>query len=286
MPTPPSSLNPALAPVLDTVLARALAKQPAERYQSAAAFLAALQAWDGTAAQRAHGMQAAYPAAAAGADEDDDRTVLASGPPGSYQTPPMALFDPNTTGGTAVVDTLTPWKLAALPELEALLSHQIGPLAKFLVKKAAGQAAGLDAAIALLLPHIPSERGRLQFEAAALQLKQRLDAAAADQSAAAATGGTAMASGTSMVPASLAGLQPAPDATSPAAAHRYDQAFADAAARRLAVAIGPIAKVVAARAARSTDDAQVFLGLLAEHIETEAERSRFLADAGAFGRPA
>jgi len=42
-PVPPMQLNPAVAPALDAVVMRALRKQPAERYQDADAFIAALE---------------------------------------------------------------------------------------------------------------------------------------------------------------------------------------------------------------------------------------------------
>jgi serine/threonine-protein kinase len=75
-PQRPSSINPAVSPALDAVVMRALAKEPGERFQSADAFIAALDAalkqpgaGDGTADF------AALPpvvAAAAVADEPDD----------------------------------------------------------------------------------------------------------------------------------------------------------------------------------------------------------------------
>ena len=52
-------------------------------------------------------------------------------------------------------------------------------------------------------------------------------------------------------------------------------------AQRLTVFIGPIARVVAKRAARQTNDRAEFLQLLSLHIESPAERARFLLDAGA-----
>jgi hypothetical protein len=50
---------------------------------------------------------------------------------------------------------------------------------------------------------------------------------------------------------------------------------------RLTVFIGPIARVVSKRAAKQTGDRLEFLQLLAAHIESPAERTRFLTEAGA-----
>jgi serine/threonine-protein kinase len=59
----------------------------------------------------------------------------------------------------------------------------------------------------------------------------------------------------------------------------FDEAFVERVAQRLTVAIGPIARVVARRAARQTNDKADLLQLLAGHIESAPERERFLADA-------
>src|SRR3712207_2501182 len=42
-PVPPSQLNPAVPPALDAVVLRAMAKDPAHRFQDADSFVAALQ---------------------------------------------------------------------------------------------------------------------------------------------------------------------------------------------------------------------------------------------------
>ncbi len=67
---PPSRINPAVTPELDAVVARAMAKSPAQRFASAAEFQTALD----------HALQAAAQRAAAPAAFDDDATrVLPSG---------------------------------------------------------------------------------------------------------------------------------------------------------------------------------------------------------------
>ena len=57
--------------------------------------------------------------------------------------------------------------------------------------------------------------------------------------------------------------------------------LAQAVTQRLTIIIGPIARVVAKRAARQTGDRIEFLQLLAAHIDSAPERTRFLSEAGA-----
>ena len=239
-PVAPSSLNLALDPALDSVIARALAKRPGERYPSAQAFLDDLEALLGTAT-----------GTWINAEIDDDRTVLIrpNQPLSSGVNPlPTATM---AMAMTEAVETLTPWKLAVMPELESLLSHQIGPLARFLVRKSLNGADDFDAICASLLPHIPSERGREQFASASQSLFLRLNPPTA-------------------MPEPIS--EPAIEAT-PA---QVDTDFAHMAEKRLAVLIGPIARILVSRALRATAQRQPFLQRLAEHIESEAQRLAFL----------
>ncbi|MGY2400682.1 serine/threonine-protein kinase [Pseudomonas sp. SDO5271_S396] len=246
-PVAPSSLNLALDPALDNVIARALAKRPAERYASAQAFLDDLEALLGTTT-----------GTWTNAEIDDDRTVLMRpNQPLSSGVTPL----PTGTGAvTEAVETLTPWKLAVMPELESLLSHQIGPLARFLVRKSLNGADDFDAICASLLPHIPSERGREQFASASQSLFQRLNPP---------TAAPEPVSEPTVLPTEVTSLTEAP-------VTQIDTDFANMAERRLAVLIGPIARIVVSRALRATSLRQPFLQLLAEHIESEAQRLTFL----------
>jgi serine/threonine-protein kinase len=291
MPPPVSTLNPALDPALDAIIARALAKLPEHRYATARLFLDALH---GQLDQHDHRGQRDQAAAGFGAvpavapilparfaaAEDDDRTMLAGqGNPGLF-VPGPAPGD-NSVGAATDTGTQTPWKLATLPELEVLLTHQIGPMARLLLKKAATQAGDLDALCAALLPHIPSERGRQQFTLETERLKQRLNHAASGEVTSANSNG-ATRSGIADT-AGTGGTRDTGDTGGAAAAATtasagYDQAFADATQRRLAVAVGPIAKVLVSRTAQRSAVRDEFLQLLAQHIESAAERDAFLRD--------
>ncbi|MET0857461.1 MAG: hypothetical protein ABWY27_11975, partial [Telluria sp.] len=263
-PAAPSQLAPALGRNYDHVVARAMAKAPAERYPSARAFLDALVA----------------AASGGGADPDatrladSDRTVLAAGLPAPGPTP--ASGPPTGSSPGTGIETLSPWKIEALPELEAILSRQIGPMAKFLLRKASSRADGLDELCELLLPHIPSEHGRTQFGDGVALLKKKLAASGTGYG----TPGTGTRSATGAASTPPASTDTANGRAPVRAPEAFDDAFADRAAQRLTVFIGPIARVVARRAARQTKDRAEFLQRLAEHIETPPERARFLAEAG------
>ncbi|MBD8528376.1 MULTISPECIES: serine/threonine-protein kinase [unclassified Massilia] len=264
-PPPPSRLAPALGAGFDAVLARALARPPQARYASARAFHEALLA----AAQAA--AQVAGPDPDATALADDDRTVLAPGLP----APVHASADLSSPMEGSVITTMTPWKREALGDVEASLARQIGPMARFLLKKVAAKAEGLDELGQLLLPHIPSDLGRLQFEQALVQIAKKLDAAGT---------GTGTGNGALRGPASAV-TNPAERTALPAGAaamaEGVDDAYAEATAHKLVQIIGPIGRVVARRAMKQAGDKLAFLQLLASHIDNPGERTRFLADAGA-----
>ncbi|WP_295990024.1 serine/threonine-protein kinase [Rugamonas sp.] len=274
MPAPPSRVLPALGTGYDRILERALAKAPAERYASARAFLDALN-------------QAGQPDGAdpdATAMGDADRTVMAAG----LRFNPAPQAGPATGAGLGTgtgSNTMTPWKLEAFPELDTILSRQIGPMAKFLLKKVAAQADGIDDLCDLLLPHIPSDVGRLEFQASVALLKKKLAASgtgsgAASTRTALGSGATGLGMRTGTGTGTGTGVGGQAGRSAVRAPVAYDDAFIDSTVQKLTVFIGPIAKVVAKRAARQTNDRNDFLRLVAEHIDVLPERARFLSENG------
>lgn len=253
---PPSRVLPALGTRFDAVLAAAIAKAPAARHPSARAFHEAL-----LAAARQEGNDP--DATAVAADPEDDRTVLAPAAPALAATP-TAMVD------ASAISTVTPWKQEALPEVEASLARQIGPVARFLLKKVADKAEGLEHLAELLLPHIPSDLGRVQFQQALVQIGKKLDATGT---------GTGMTRTPTLTSMGGAGRTTLPAPPPGAVAEGFDQAFADATADKLVALIGPIGRVVVKRAMKQTGDKQAFLQLLAGHVDNPAERARFLAAA-------
>lgn len=175
---------------------------------------------------------------------------------------------------------MTPWKVEAFPAVEALLARQIGPVARFLIRRVAGQADGLDQLGELLLPHIPSDVGRVQFQHGLVELKHRLLASGTGAGLPAAptlsgsAGSRSSSSNRSSASGSMAASPPAN--RMPAT---FDAAWADAMAVQLVALIGPIGRIVAKRALQQTDDKAAFLALLASHIDDPGERTRFLQQA-------
>lgn len=272
-PAPPSAALPLLGTRFDEVVARALAKSPERRFQTARAFLDALLA----AARADDGDPDATRMG------DSDRTVLAAGLPawdGALPHPSAGTQAPaQTTVGGSAITTLTPWKREAFPDVEAVLARQIGPVAKFLLKKVADKADSLDALADLLLPHIPSDLGRVQFQQALAQLKKKLEASGTGTGTSAGTSNGNGAAAVPTMPGTAAGMTAAAARSAITVPVCYDAAYADAVALKLVTVIGPIGRVVAKRAMKTTGDKQAFLQLLAGHIDNPGERERFLAEA-------
>lgn len=268
MPVPPSRLNPSLSIAFDCIIEHALAKKPADRFTTARAFLNAFNA--------ALVNSKVDPDATRLGDSDltvlanEVQTVMAAAQLHGRSVKIRTLSSNSSTATNSA--SLTAWKLEALPTLDALLSRQIGPMAKILLTKVAAKAENIDDLRDMLLPHIPSDLGRVQFQEAVNELKRRL-----------AFNGTEIQSRNGSVPKPNRVKNSIPANASGTAlihTHIIDEAFAEAAARQLMVFIGPIARVVAKRAMRQTQDKTEFLRLMAEQIPTLPERSRFIAETG------
>ena len=152
---------------------------------------------------------------------------------------------------------------AELATAERRLVRVVGPMARILVRQASGRAHDLRELYAVLANHIDDAHERERFNAAA-------------------AGET---SGAHTAPGSI-GNPTRRTTASPAASGRtrtlppLEPAFIEHTTSRLAVYLGPIAKVVANKAARQARDSEEFVQLVAEHIGTQ-DREAFLHDVGA-----
>nr|WP_314577960.1 serine/threonine-protein kinase [uncultured Pseudomonas sp.] len=251
-PVPPSSLNPTLDPHLDAIIGRALAKRPDERFGSALDFLIALDSLSG---QQSLGT----------VELDDDRTRLM---PLASQSSDIGSAPLTTRYDT--LHTLTPWKNQVRPKIESLLSQQIGPLARLLVKKSLAASGDFAAMRTALLPHIPSERGRQQFLTETDELYERL-----------APAGTFPVVG----PQTDTITCQTETSTTISNAQGYDDHFRQLVERQLTYFIGPIARIVVSRATKTAATRQMLLQRLAEHVSDPTQRSDFLREMGIPGGP-
>jgi serine/threonine-protein kinase len=178
-----------------------------------------------------------------------DPTILNGLPP-----PSSAPEGPETT-------TYPPsrWPAEDLRAIEGLLAPYVGPMAKVLVKKAAKSAREGLQLVTMLAENIPEGEERRAF----------LSAALAKVAAVAESGAAAEAR------VSATGSRTATGTRKP-----LDPAEIEKAAHRLTPYIGPIAKVVAKKAALQATGAKSFYLQLAENIADPDERARFLKEAG------
>jgi serine/threonine-protein kinase len=263
-PPRPSERQPALHPAFDAVLARAMAKRVEDRYPSAQAFLDALNA---AYMQQTGGVPLT--------DEDNERTVLAfqrpEPEPARPAHPAAASQHGSQPAGTGSASSLTAapeWLQGLAPDLQTALSTQIGPVAKLVLKNAARDAIDLDDLCNRLLPHIGSDAGRVQFQDSIREIKKKHGLSTLSTiSGRSQTGTGRPATQLTQMTGMPTLLQLSPE-------------LMEAAQMKLAVYVGPIAKVLAKRASKMTGNADEFYRLLAENLPDPQERARFLKDVG------
>ena len=236
-PRPPSLAGEgAVPPALDAVLARALAKSPDARFQNAREFRETLL--------RAAG-------GAAPADASTEATVVAGRAPASppLRAPPA-------------------WDAAVLGLAEKRLARFVGPLARVYVHKAAAQAADIAGLYSILAADIGDPQERQQFIADAPIAEPGATDAQADGQAG-TQGDAGGRPGSSSPPSSAGGTLPGARGQGTP----LDQPFIDATTARLAVFLGPIARVVAKKAAARAGSQEEFVQIVADSIGTQDRRA-------------
>ncbi|MBB5447195.1 MULTISPECIES: serine/threonine-protein kinase [unclassified Paraburkholderia] len=257
-PARPSEIVSALPPALDAMVAKALARRPDDRFGSAAQWLASLRSL-------------AVSLAAA----DDDRTIVT---PSAYWSASASLPAHATGVGPAPmpVPSAPPswppapsWPPEMLARIERQLATQMGPLASLLVRRAATQANDLPTLGAQLAAALP-DTARLEFEQAFARLTAGLpDMSMVTSSSPGSRVATSAAKVSAVSPASAAGTS---------ADSAIDQASIDAVAVKLAVYLGPIAKMIASREARHAANFDEFVQRVEDCITDPAQRGRFRRD--------
>jgi serine/threonine-protein kinase len=138
---PASELNPkGSSAALDAVIARALAKQPEERFPTARDFASALDAAFREGSDASHQR----------AEEPASRTI-------------------RTEDGTVVLSASLKLAVEELRAVETLLTLHVGPMAKLLLKQSARIASDGPALVSMLAKYIPAEGNRKIFITAAME---------------------------------------------------------------------------------------------------------------------
>ena len=162
--------------------------------------------------------------------------------------PATVAMQPATTAPPAWEDTI-------LRTVERQLAHYVGPMAKVMTRKAAAQTNDLNQLYALLAENIGDPASRERFSASVRS--------------AVGPEGTSPGPGAASATGTHSTIRRAP----------LEQSFVDQTSSRLAVFLGPIAKVVASRAAQKATSRQEFVRLVAGHLGTQ-ERTAFLKEIG------
>lgn len=234
---PPSQLelSPRVSATYDRVVARAMSKKPAERFQTAQEFRSALLD--------------AHAAPVSGTVSED--TILTDVAPAVVKSEPtspspLGASHPSSPTPTQSRTTEPPpgWDPALLKQIDAQLARFVGPLAKVLVRRAARQTVDMDELYARLAETLGAEDRKTFMASRSALTRARAHAATLPDTA-------------PLTPETI-----------------------DAAQHRLAAYVGPIAKVLVKKAAAQAGSVRQFYLLLADSLESEAERTRFLREIG------
>ena len=253
-PPAPSVVTNGARPVgFDAIVARAMAKNPADRYPDALAMRAALQAL--SRAPAAQGAKATVilplpPKQGAGEPAAPPSVVSASA---AGQATPSANVANAASSSAATAIGLANWDPAELSRIERALATHVGPMARVMVREAARNCSDATSLASAVSRHIPEDAKRRQF----------IDSA---------RGGSRI---TPVPPTSAAQATASAATTIPheaAAADPLTDAFRAQALQVVTRKMGPIARVLVRRAADGAGGSQSrFVQLLLDALP-EADR--------------
>jgi serine/threonine-protein kinase len=213
-------------------------------------------------------------------------TALAKAPEARFQNARAfnralrQALDPNLTWQVDAVDATelnlaavsmsapaTPaWDDTILQTVERQLAEYVGPMAKIIVRKAAAKTGDTAELYALASESIANAEDRQKFIDAISGVPH------AEPSARSGTHPISVRKGHTTPPRARTGTQPV-------APVPLDQEFVDQTTQRLAVYLGPVARVVARKAAQKAGTQQEFVQLVAESLGAQ-ERGAFLREIG------
>lgn len=228
----------------DPVLAIALSKDPAHRYPTAQAFkLALISVID-------------IPVAATVSDE----TVIAVSPRGPTPSTGPGSMDDAVAGDRPAASGSHPstnWDPATLAQVEASLARHVGPLASVLVRRTARECTDLPSLVQRLADQVTNNQARDAFLAHSLRhttIRGTGASLSPGSGLGSASGGAAVAASRVITPLS--------------------EALVAQGARLLATHIGPIASVLAKRAAARGGGREAFVEALVEAVTDAAAREK------------
>jgi serine/threonine protein kinase len=251
-PPPPSSVDPHRRwPQYDAVVARALEKLPSARFPSAAAFRAAIlaeyaQPLNSTLSDATIIPASRRPAADGGPLSQPRSTPLPGSTPVAASTASAGTSTPPPTG----------WSAPVLAGVEIELARFVGPVARVMVRRAAQTHKDIHALTSALLDALPRPEDKDSF-------------------ARAITGAGLAALHARSGPASVPPETPLPGTGGPP----VTPGEVEHVTKVLTRYIGPIALVVVKRAAAGGLARQDFLQKVAQSLDSDAKRERFLREA-------
>jgi serine/threonine-protein kinase len=221
----------AISPALDAIVATAMTKDRAARFQNAKAFNRALR--------------------------------LALDPEINIKREAQDATEINLAAVKLQAQAAPVWDDTTLHTIERQLANFVGPMARVMVKKAAAKSRDTAELYTLLSESITDPEVRRKFVAG--MTGATAERAPANQTATGERG---------TIPPQLRSLSGNAEALVP-----LDPGFVEQTTSRLAVYLGPIAKVVARRAAQEAANRQEFVQRIAGHLGRQ-ERGAFLREFG------
>jgi len=185
---------------------------------------------------------------------DITQVCPSSGAPAAASNPVSAV--PEITYATSAISgNLLGWEAETLVRVERELAVFLGPLARVLVKRAACKTNNPEELYTMLAAHLERESDQKGFLARSPGSRSLPQSPAVEETSLSRT----------IFPAINSALTPAD---------------VEHAAQQLARHVGPIANVLAKRAAQRADSLGMLYGLLAKHLHNDTERARFLRESG------
>jgi serine/threonine protein kinase len=251
-PEPASKADPQHRwPHYDAIVARAIAKSPADRFQSAGEFRSAIL--------DAYAQPVANTISEATIVTHRSRSAFAEGAAGSGSNAGVPSLPKTFSVSSPSAPPPTGWSGVVLDGVQIEIAKYVGPVAKVLVRRAAKENKDLESLVGALMPAIDDPKERSAFAKAVLGKPMTTPLRGAPK----ANEGTLMT-------ASTGGTRPG-DALTPAELER--------ATKLLIGYIGPIGKVVAKRAAGDGVSRRDFFSRVADALD-DSTRDRFMREAG------